>query len=475
MNALEQVAVPTMTIVGWSRAAVFVRLVWIVMLAVPLFCITLYGRNIPLAEDWLLVPALTGQEPDLVGWVWAQNNEHRVPLPKIVMLLLLKATGGDFRAGMVFNTLALGGLVWLLMRAAERLRGGRVAYADAFFPIALLHLGNWDNLVWSWQLSFVVPTVMSCLLLLVIAEWHGILDARAAGLASICLLLLPVAGANGLIMVLPLACWFGVVGVLQWRAADQPGSIRRRGLWLIAAASGAVLLTGLYFVGYVRPWWYPPSPSHEATASTALKFLALAWGPAAISAWAIAAVGSAMVFLPTLTIWLEALMTRTGSERLRAVGLGLFLGGVLGCAVAVGYGRASQVPLIGMPPRYAILAVPALFASYFIWLLYGVIPLRRAIHASLLLAMVALLPLNTAKGFEWCDWYRQGMEAVEHDLAAGIPGCLMVERHRPFLLHWNHDMLASHIRMLRHAGTGPFQHLVDEPTNCLAQGQRKGS
>ena len=29
-------------------------------------------------------------------------------------------------------------MIWV----ARRLRGGRISYADAFFPIALLHLGN---------------------------------------------------------------------------------------------------------------------------------------------------------------------------------------------------------------------------------------------------------------------------------------------------------------------------------------------
>ncbi len=63
---------------------------------------------IPLAEDWLMVAPLTGNEPDLTGWLWRQNAEHRIPLPKIIYLFLLKITHGDFRAGMVFNVLSVG-------------------------------------------------------------------------------------------------------------------------------------------------------------------------------------------------------------------------------------------------------------------------------------------------------------------------------------------------------------------------------
>jgi hypothetical protein len=57
---------------------------WLVvgaMAAFMLVCIATAGRNIPLAEDWNLVPAYYGLEPDLGSWLWAQNNEHRLPLP----------------------------------------------------------------------------------------------------------------------------------------------------------------------------------------------------------------------------------------------------------------------------------------------------------------------------------------------------------------------------------------------------------
>jgi len=66
------------------------------MTSVVLGCIAIYGRNVPLAEDWIMVSPLVGQETDLLKWLWAQNNEHRLPLQKAVYLGLLKASGGDF-------------------------------------------------------------------------------------------------------------------------------------------------------------------------------------------------------------------------------------------------------------------------------------------------------------------------------------------------------------------------------------------
>jgi hypothetical protein len=51
------------------------------MLAGVLVAIALWGRNLPLSEDWLMVAPLTRHEPDLLGWLWSQNNEHRLPCP----------------------------------------------------------------------------------------------------------------------------------------------------------------------------------------------------------------------------------------------------------------------------------------------------------------------------------------------------------------------------------------------------------
>src|SRR5438309_3316190 len=58
----------------------------------------------------------------------------------------LKISGGDFRIGMVANTLMLAGLCLAMILTARRIRGGQTRLADAFFPLALLHLGHWENM-----------------------------------------------------------------------------------------------------------------------------------------------------------------------------------------------------------------------------------------------------------------------------------------------------------------------------------------
>ena len=160
-------------------AATVVWLVWAVTLASILASITRDGRNIPFEEDWLMVAAMTGHEPDLPGWLWSQNSEHRLPLPRLLNLALLSTTA-DFRSTMIFDALALGAVAAGMILVARALRGGRTSVADAFFPLLLLHLGNWDNLVWGWQIQFVLPTALACAFLLVIVA-RGDLPSRCEG------------------------------------------------------------------------------------------------------------------------------------------------------------------------------------------------------------------------------------------------------------------------------------------------------
>ncbi|HEY2895949.1 MAG TPA: hypothetical protein VGJ12_02345, partial [Gemmatimonadaceae bacterium] len=295
-------------------APAFVWAVWALMTLVALACIVRYGRNIPLAEDWLMVPPMTGHEPHLASWLWAQNNEHRLPLPRLILLGVLSATH-DFRAGMVLNVLSLAALAAAMILTARWLRNGVTRASDAFFPLALLHLGDWENLVWAWQFQFVSSAVLICALMLAVARQRGAPTMRQTIVAGLSLVLLPLTGASGLVFALALAPWAAWVGTVQLRAARAAGESGTRGALLLGSAIAAPLLVGVYFIGYVRPWWNPPNPGRLQTLKTTLRFLALAWGAAARNAWGIAIVAIILVLAATLLVLVRALARARGAER----------------------------------------------------------------------------------------------------------------------------------------------------------------
>jgi hypothetical protein len=339
---------------------------WTIMALIALACIVRYGRNIPLAEDWLMVPPLTGHEPHLASWLWAQNNEHRSPLPRLVLLGVLAATR-DFRAGMVLNVLSLAALAAAMILTARYLRNGLTRASDAFFPLALLHLGDWENLVWAWQFQFVSSAVLICALMLAVARQRGTPTMRQAIVAAASLVLLPLTGASGLVFALALAPWAAWTGWSQLRAARARGDPPLRGALLLSSAIVAPLLVGVYFIGYVKPWWNPPNPGRLQTLKTTLRFLALAWGAAARNAWTVATIAIVLVLAATMLLLLRALARASTGERQRAFGLLSFAGGCAVLALAIGWGRAATDMESGMPMRYVLFAVPALCATYFIW------------------------------------------------------------------------------------------------------------
>jgi hypothetical protein len=341
--------------------AALVWLVWALTLASVLLFIALDGRNIPFEEDWLMVAPMTGHEPDLPRWLWSQNSEHRLPLPRLLNLALLRATG-DFRSTMVFDTLALGAVAAGMILVARALRNGRTSVADAFFPLLLLHLGNWDNLVWGWQIQFVLPTVLACALLLIIVA-RPRCPARVTAAGAFALIGLPLSGANGLVFAPALAGWFACTA---WARRRGPSPNRSVGSWLPAGAAFlAVLLSAVYFVGYESSPWNAPSPGLRATLETSGKFLALGVGPAAAKSWPLFGGVVSLILLASLGALRAARRTRD-DERLRIIGLLAFFAAVAVLALAVGWGRAGRAAATGrMPTRYVLLAAPGLCAAYF--------------------------------------------------------------------------------------------------------------
>ena len=441
-------------------SSAFVGLVWAATLASILVAVARDGRNIPFEEDWLMVAPMLGQEPDVPRWLWSQNSEHRLPIPRLINLVLLRASG-DFRSTMVFNVLALALVAAAMIFAARSLRGGLTSPADAFFPLLLLHLGNWDNLVWGWQIQFVLPTVLACILLLIVIkdpsqQSRGI--SIAGALALICL---PLSGANGLVLTPALAGWFAYTA---WIRRRQRQSDHFTGSWIPGgAAIAAIVLCGIYFVGYESSPWNEPSPGLRAALETTGKFVALAVGPAAANSWLLFG-GLVLFILLGCLVALFAARQSWTDQQIRLAGLLAFFASFAVLALAVGWGRAGRAAATGrMPTRYVLLAAPVLCAAYFTLLLYGKERMQRIGPAALALLIAVLLPFNTHIGLQRRQWFHTGMVAFERDLAAGALTTVLARRHHGFLLHWDEPLLISSMRMLRDSAIGPFDQLPHEP------------
>jgi hypothetical protein len=456
------------------------------MLSVVLGCVAMYGRSVPWREDWYMVPALAGQEQDLLHWLRAQHVEHRLPFPKAVYLVLLKISGGDFRIGMIANTLMLAGLSLAMILTARRIRGlrlierwlkagvlesGQTRLADTFFPLALLHLGHWDNMVWGWGIAFVIPTVLVCVWLLIIVRCPWPLPPKIAVTAVLTTVLLPLSCAIGLIFTPFVALWLAA-GTLLYERSTSP-------MWVVPFQSACVIISIVfacyYFVHYVPPSWPAWVPPHAflSTMVTGVRFVGMSLGPVGANTYTPLGIGGvppesiiAVVFCGVgALLWVSSMIPlRRGlglyrirmPEGSRFFGLLIFTAAMAALVLALAWGRSPWVPILGMPSRYALLSVPGLCAVYFAWILYGPETTRNRFAIAFAIVILFALPFNVQDGLGERDLYVTGMRAFEQDLAEGLSWQELADRHYQFLLQWDRDGLVERMPMLHEAKIDPF-------------------
>ena len=370
--------------IGW--ASLFVWAIWAGMTAVAAWLVWAYGRNVPLNDDWFIVPAWTGNQPLTASYLWDQHNNHRIPIPKLLLLSSLWSCG-DFRITMYANVAALSFAAAIVIRAASALRG-RISLTDAIFPLVYLHWGHAITILWSWQIAFVGSTVLATILLALVARYRDRLPVSGMVTAWVCLILLPLFGGNGVALAPAMALWLLIIG---WKSGYRWG--------LLLAAGSVLAVVILYFVGYRDgvALGHPPNPGIKPTVVTTIQFLsqvfysrqAMWWPSSGIAALALWFTG----IVALIIVW-----QRQPEERLRALGFGLFLGSLLSLALALGWGRAGLYDgKAGVSMHYGVLAIPMLPAFYLIGVLWKTWT-ERHLQIGCLLLVCQLIPDNFDSG-----------------------------------------------------------------------------
>jgi hypothetical protein len=357
---------------------------------------------------------------------------------------------------MCFNVLAMGILALAMILVTKRLRG-RLNYSDAFFPLLLLHWGHAANFLWSWQVTQILATVLAGILLLLVVPSDPLLGVGKAVSAGVCLLLLPLCGINGVLLVPAMALWLGHVGALYWRSGQAHG--RRNGLLTSGLALSALSLAALYFVGYENVPYHPQGPSLRGLLATVVQALSVTLGPttAAEPYWKISGLAVLCLLLISATI-VAFIGYSQVSERPRALGLFLFLGAMGALILGIAWGR----PYRALDGRYASFVVPALCCAYFVWCLYGPPAVRAVVQMSLFVVTAIVVWPNTQSGVEYAKKLRDQLASMERDMASGVPSYLLINRYASYL-HANHDIPTDYFPLLRRARVGDFSLLRDNP------------
>jgi hypothetical protein len=427
-----------------------VWITWALLVGAHLALVATMTDNVPLGDEWFTLASMLGVERFDLGFLWRRHNEHRIPLPKLVMYLCYHVGNFDFRTAPYFYVLVLGAVSAGAIVIARAVRG-RQSLTDAMFPLLLLNWGHSENTLWGFQAQMIASSAISMALLFCIVRRRTPLGVKGAAAASLTVCLIALCGQNGVGLVPPLSLWIAWSGLERWRRHDRHAIAGAAAIALSAAAP--LLLVALVMRGLPLPERTSLLPDLKV----AREFLMNGLGRAAENHhWL------AMAFIVSLVTATSILMIATwrrhASERFRIVGLACFCLSVLSLALAMGYGRAS-----GFQPRYAILAVPLYCAIFFVWELHGHVRWARSVPAALLIASIVCLPDSMRLGRIFAEdrrsWYTGPFVAA---IAAGKPMPLIIGDHSAIAWHWQH-ILEYLLPELHERRIGVFKKLVDPP------------
>ncbi len=370
--------------------------VWAVLALSQLGFVLQYGHNQPWADEWEFVPTLTGHEP-YDAFYFQAHNEHRLPQPRAIYLGLWNLTQ-DFRSGMVLQVALLSAMSLRGMQLAARSRG-RPDWADAFFPLSLLHVGHCENLLMGYQLCFVLAAGFAFGVLELAVRWTPENGPRTALLAALATLSLCLCGGFGIVLAAPIGLW-----TLLLIARNGMRSLLSTAAVLGFLGSALVYLV-FVFSTYQRPPDHPPFRFENWSASlqVAGQFLAVSLGIGVGVIW------FALLPLLVLAAGIAARELRR-FPRSAAVGIAAVAVGVILLSLAVGAGRGGFGSQMGLWPRYSLLAWPLLAA-----IILASANRRWLPRAMALAALLAFVP-NTIHGVEYGARHDAWLSAIEADV-----------------------------------------------------------
>jgi hypothetical protein len=409
-----------------------------------------YGADIPRSDEWQDTAVLLGDEEFGWTWLWRPHSAHRIPLPRLVRLVLYRATG-DFRAALFFNVAVMAAAAAVLLRALGRARGSSCR-SDVLVPLLLLGPGHYMNFLWGFQVQFALSCALFVAALAVLSTASAAPGPRTLAVFAALVLAQLLTGANGVALALPLLAWLAAVLVGR-RAEGGP-------LWLVALvlATLSAAVVALYPLGLSDP--AAPPASVPAAAAAALQFLSTSLG-ATVRLWKLRAALVALLAAATLLVLARA-WSRDRTERWRASGLAAAWVSVLLLAAFVGVGRGELTLHPGIQDRYLTLAVPALLLGYLAFSLHGGPAARRVVPAALLAATLLSMAVSGPQALGYGEFRRAQLDALRRDVARGLPLEAIAARNGAAIFPYS-TAVEAQLRRLLDRRAWPFEAYRADP------------
>ncbi len=346
------------------------------------------GVNVPFYDEWHLPALLQKADTGTLGWadLAQQHNEHRIVVPRLVMVGLARLTSWNVKAQMLFTAVHLSLLLLLLYVQAAKDYGfswGRAPAWFAWIPLLVLNWRQYENLTWGFQIGLTLPlTACSIAFFLLVRA----AEARTTATWAATFVPAVLAGAG--------ASFSGPMGLLSWPLGlgllmGVPWRSRRRERSVLAWAVAGAAAVWLYFHDY-------HSPSHHSALAGASGLQVTRFLFSLLGAWATTAPGLALVAGVLLFAAMAGALTALAvGSRLRArlfwVAAAAMSLGTLGM---VAWGRAGSPEL----------ATRSAYTTYSLFFVAAALPLvveslGRSMRRIAVMAASLALGLGVANGY----------------------------------------------------------------------------
>lgn len=204
-----------------------------------------FAVNIPVWDDWERVYLIEKFEEGQMSLadLYASHIEHRMVVPRAIMLAMNKWTGGNLRAEMavIFTIVfATAVAVFLLLRETFRERPGLLFVSTFCANLLLFSPLQWENLLWAVQVAFVLPMCCICWSLVVLRVKHHWPVWRRFVVCLVLALVGTHSFSHGM-LVWPVV--FMMALLQQEFAATTKSKASFLGAWLVSA----LVVLGFYF------------------------------------------------------------------------------------------------------------------------------------------------------------------------------------------------------------------------------------
>jgi hypothetical protein len=289
-----------------------------------------FGRSAPFSDEWAYFPGLVN-----FSWTWLMEplNEHWLPLPKLLYIATVRASGMDVRSSQALMVVMLAAAA--LLTVWELIQRDRWALSW-LVPFVVFLPAQYETLLSGVNLHFAL-----CAALLITAGVLAVRDRAFGPMWSLIIVALSMSGAIGLLYAIPLA----LAGLLETR------DLRRFWAWRLLALISVAGVSAWYAFGF-KHQLETPAYSISAVPRAALEAL----GTALIPHRDVVVAGAVVAVLALLGVGLVC--TSPALTRRQQLGLLVCLAAVGFEAVGIGYGRGMYGPGSGGQSRFASLITP---------------------------------------------------------------------------------------------------------------------